>query len=215
MNAEKSTGKIKDDRTKNWNFIVYPESAPENWRDIIDEIHVEWVESPIHDRDVNSDGTAKKEHWHVTVLFPGNKSFEQVEELTKKLNAPIPVKCQSVKGSIRYMAHMDNPEKFQYNRGDIRCHGGASLTDLCAPTATERLQIQKNIFDYIRSNGIIEFVDIVNYAMDEKNDDWLNILANYSTISINAFIRSQRHKFENIERSGNVNHVKGEEGGDS
>jgi len=181
-------------RSLNWNFILYPESAPENWRKLIDETHIEWVESPLHDKDINPDGEIKKAHYHVTLLFPGNKSYEQVKELTDSLNAPIPVRCQSVKGSIRYMAHKDNPEKYQYNWSDIVCHGGADLATLCAPTATERMQIQKNILRYILQNNILEFEDIVNYAFCNGLDDWLNVLLNYSTLSINAYIRSRRHK---------------------
>ncbi|HDT7711324.1 TPA: replication protein, partial [Enterococcus faecium] len=51
--------KTKDERTRNWTFVVYPESAPENWREFLDELHVPWVESPLHDKDVNPDGELK------------------------------------------------------------------------------------------------------------------------------------------------------------
>ena len=40
-------------------FVVYPESAPENWRTILDETFMRWVESPLHDKDVNADGEIK------------------------------------------------------------------------------------------------------------------------------------------------------------
>jgi len=205
MGEEKSS---KSERTRNWNFILYPESSPENWREIINETHIEWVESPLHDRDLNPDGTAKKPHYHVTLLFDGNKSYEQVKALTDSVNAPIPIKCMSVKGSIRYMAHMDNPEKAQYDFNKIVCHGGADLSALCAPTATERLQIQKDILVYIKMQEMTEFEDIVDYAMSEGLNDWLNVLLNYSTLSINAYLRSRRHKqqreMQNMGRSVNM-----------
>jgi len=185
-------------RTLNWNFIIYPESAPKNWRDIISETRIEWVASPLHDKDINPDGTPKKAHYHVTLLFPSVKTYEQVKELTDSVNAPIPVKCQSVKGSIRYMVHKDNPEKFQYDWNDIVCYGGADLSALCAPTSTERLQIQQDILAYIRSAGIIEFEDITNYAIDNGLIDWVNVLLNYSTLSISTYVRSRRHKAEKV-----------------
>ena len=50
----------KDVRARTWTFILYPESAPENWRYILDGYHIPWVESPLHDKDVNPDGTVKK-----------------------------------------------------------------------------------------------------------------------------------------------------------
>ena len=187
---------VIDDRTRNWNFILYPESAPDNWRDMIDETHIEWIESPLHDKDIDPTGEQKKAHHHVTLLFPTNQSYRQVKELTDSLNAPIPIKCKSVKGSIRYMVHKDNPDKYQYFWNDIVCHGGADLSDLCAPTATERMQIQQDILSYIRDNNIIEFADIVDYACLNGLDDWLNVMLNYSTLSINAYVRSRRHKSE-------------------
>ncbi|MGQ7458465.1 Rep family protein, partial [Streptococcus suis] len=50
---------------RDWTFIVYPESAPSNWREILDETHMRWVEFPLHDKDVNADGEIKKPHWHI------------------------------------------------------------------------------------------------------------------------------------------------------
>lgn len=211
MSEEKS--RKKDERTRNWNFIIYPESAPTNWREIINETRIEWVESPLHDRDINPDGEVKKSHYHVTLLFSSNKSYEQVKALTDSVNAPIPIKCQSVKGSIRYMVHKDNPEKAQYDWNKIMCHGGANLTALCSPTTTERLQIQQDIMAYIRQSDIIEFSDLVSYAMDEGLNDWFNVMMNYSTVSINAFLRSKRHKAEKALIDYQSNPVESEIGG--
>lgn len=70
--------KAKDNRTRNWTFVVYPESAPDNWREIIDEYRTPWIESPLHDKDVNPDGELKKPHWHVMMMFPTNKSYDQI-----------------------------------------------------------------------------------------------------------------------------------------
>ena len=196
----RSSSDVVDDRTRNWNFILYPESAPENWRDIIDEYHIEWVESPLHDKDMDPTGEPKKPHYHVSLLFPTNQSYRQVKELTDSLNAPIPIKCKSVKGSIRYMVHKDNPDKYQYFWNDIVCHGGADLSDLCAPTATERMQIQQDILSYIRENNIIEFADIVDYACHSGLDEWLNVMMNFSTLSINAYVRSRRYKLGRHEQ---------------
>jgi hypothetical protein len=38
-------------RSTDWTFIVYPDSAPVDWRDIIDSEHISWNESPLHDSD--------------------------------------------------------------------------------------------------------------------------------------------------------------------
>lgn len=187
----------KDGRSRNWNFILYPESAPENWRELIDEMHIEWVESPLHDKDTNPDGTEKKPHHHISLLYPSDKAYEQVKEITvNQLLQPIPIKCQSVKGSIRYMVHKDNPEKYQYNWNDIKPHGGADLYELCSPTFGERFVIQKDIFDFIRSNDITEFSDLIDCIEKIGNDDWFKVAVNFSTISIKTYLDSRRYKKE-------------------
>ena len=85
--------KSKESRSRTWTFVLYPESAPDNWRDLLDEQHVEWVESPLHDRDINPDGELKKAHIHILLLFSSVKSYEQICEITVVLNCPIPQRC--------------------------------------------------------------------------------------------------------------------------
>ena len=70
----------KDTRTRVWTFLVYPDSAPENWRDLLDEQHIEFIVSPLHDRDINPTGEPKKPHWHLMLTFEGKKSYEQNNE---------------------------------------------------------------------------------------------------------------------------------------
>ena len=76
--------KKQDQRSRNWVVIVYPESAPNDWREILDNMHIQWNESPLHDKDVNPDGTVKKSHWHVVLAFGSKKSYKQVKEITDK-----------------------------------------------------------------------------------------------------------------------------------
>lgn len=66
---------------RDWAFIVYPESAPENWREILDDTHIRWIESPLHDKDFNPDGTIKKPHWHVMLSADGPITQKQLKKL--------------------------------------------------------------------------------------------------------------------------------------
>ena len=73
MPKEKTSG---HDRTRIWTFIVYPDSAPENWRDLLDDQHIAWVESPLHDKDINpTTGEVKKAHYHIAFSFEGLRFF--------------------------------------------------------------------------------------------------------------------------------------------
>lgn len=194
MRSDKSKEK-QNNRSRTWVCIVYPESAPENWRDIIDETHLTWCESPLHDKDVYNDGNeikTKKEHWHILLVFDSVKSPEQVEEMTSKINATKPIRCMSVKGTVRYMAHLDNPEKAQYSINDIKGHGGFDVSENLKQLVIEKYEIIKEIMAYIVENDIIEFEDIVVYAMYNRFDDWFPIICESSSYFINSFLKSRR-----------------------
>ena len=111
-------------RNRGFAFLLYPESAPENWREIIDSFHVQWAESPLHEFDVEPTGECKKPHWHIVLNFDSVKSLDQVKKLIAPLNGTIPIPLNSVKGMVRYFAHLDNPEKYQYPVDQILGHGG-------------------------------------------------------------------------------------------
>lgn len=191
MSEKKSRG---SDRTRNWTIVVYPESAPENWRDILDDMHIEWVESPLHDKDINANGELKKAHWHVLLLFGGVKSFEQVVDVIKPLNCPIPQRCHNSKAMVRYMAHLDNPDKVQYNTSDIISHGGVDLAELLRPSSSERYTLIREMMVYIRENHITEFQDLMDYAMDSEFDTWFPLLCDNSAFVVSNYIKSLRNR---------------------
>lgn len=184
----------RSDRTRNWLFEVYPESAPADWRQILDDQHLCWVESPLHQFDVNPTGETKKAHWHVLIMFESLKSFDQVRELTKPCNGTIPIICHSPRGSVRYFAHLDNPEKFQYNVSEIVGHGGADVKDLLKPTASSRYSAVRDMCRYIRAYNITEFSDFLDYVMEERFDDWYPLLCDNSTMIVKEYITSNRYR---------------------
>lgn len=189
------------DRTRNWAAVIYPESVPENWRSILDDLHIEWVESPLHDCDTNADGEVKKPHWHILLLFGGVKSFEQVCAVLEPLNCPIPQRCHNAKAMVRYMAHLDNPDKFQYSVSDIVAHGGVDLSELLRPSSSERYSLIREMCDFVRIECITEFQDLMDYAMANRFDDWFPLLCDNSAYVVGQYIKSQRHRME-VRRNG-------------
>lgn len=186
--------KSKETRCKNWTIVIYPESAPSNWRDIINELHIEWIESPLHDKDLNATGEVKKSHWHVLLMFGGVKAYEQVRELTDALNCPSPQKCHNAKAMVRYMAHLDNPDKAQYKIEDIKAHGGVDIAEMLRPSSSERYSLIKEMIDFVKENNIVEFQDLMDYAAERRFDDWFPLLCDNSTIVIANYIKSCRHR---------------------
>lgn len=193
----------KQIRTRNWTFVLYPESAPENWRELIDDMHVEWVESPLHDKDINANGEPKKAHIHILLLFGGVKSYEQVKELTDNLHCPIPERCHNAKALVRYMAHLDNPEKAQYNREAIIAHGGIDLSELLRPSSSERYTIIREMLSFVGDNNITEYWQLVDYAMSDRFEDWFPLLCDNCSYIVNQYIKSIRYSLFQELQKGN------------
>ena len=183
----------KNIKGRDWTFIIYKDSAPNNWRDILDETHMRWVESPIHDKDVNADGEIKKAHWHILLSSDGPITFNQVLKIIEPLNCPIPKKVGSSKGLVRYMVHLDNPEKFQYDINDIVGHNGADVASYFELTMTNKLNLMKDIVTYIYENEIDNYADFLMVCI-HHSDDWFNVAINHNTLAINKMIDAMWQK---------------------
>lgn len=194
---EKYESKRAGTRTRNWNFIVYPESAPSDWIEIVKSENVPFAVSPLHDSDVleNETGELKKAHYHVVITYSSVKTYNQVKELTDKLNAPIPQQCKSLIGSVRYLIHLDNADKFQYNKSEIQCFNGFDLDKFIVITATDRYELIGQMMEFIIEQDIVEFSRLFLYAR-KHNEDWYKLLCDNSCYVLGQFIKSRRHQTE-------------------
>lgn len=171
-------------RSSNWLFCVYPDSLPDDWLDYLESTHVQTCISPIHDRDKNATGDDKKPHYHVLVRFESLKSLEQVKEQYQYLNGTIPIICQSVRGSVRYFCHLDNPEKAQYKPEDIKVLNGFDVSEVNKPTDTQIYKTIKDIVKYIVDNQICYYIDLLLLTMfdDSIPDIWGYTVAHNTTL---------------------------------
>lgn len=186
----------KDSRCRAWTAVVYPESAPVNWRDFLDDQHIEWIESPLHEFDTNPTGELKKPHWHILLTFTNVKSYDQVLEILKPLNCTVPQRCHNQKSLVRYFAHLDNPDKFQYDISQIIAHGGIDISDLLKPSSAERYTVIKEMCEFVADNNITEFAGLMDYAMSERFDLWFPLLCDNSAYVVNQYIKSNRERVQ-------------------
>lgn len=189
-------------RTRNWTAVCYPDDLPEGWEGMIEG--VKWVCSPLHNLDTNADGTPKKAHYHILLMFGAVKTAAQVvdflgnlfgtsEDSGSIIGIAAPQKVTDRTALVRYMAHMDNPEKVQYRVDDIRCFGGADVLELLQHNKREIVEMMTDIEQFIDDNNITELCDL-SAALRQTNIDWYFLVATQHTYYFNAYIRSRRHK---------------------
>lgn len=190
----------KEKRSNKWAFLLYQDSAPENYLDILEEMHIPFVLSPWHDKDVDKEtGEFKKAHKHGALFFESLKSYSQVSELlTEKLNTPAHVEIViSPKGMYDYFTHAENPDKTLYNIEEIESGCGFEL---------DKFLIEHNsglfletVIDVITENDFTEFEDLVRYA--RFNDNSLLGLIIERTYFFTKFLDSRRYNPQNNKKT--------------
>ena len=184
--------KILFERRYSWSKINVRINTPENYLDILEEMHIPFILSPWHDKDVNkATGEFKKAHKHGVLFFESLKSYTQVSELlTEKLHAPSHVEVvMSPKGMYDYFIHAENPDKTLYNIDEIESDCGFELEKFLITNNNE--QFLSTVIDIIEEHNFTEFNNLVRYARVE-NSLLLNLIID-KTYFFAKYLDSRRH----------------------
>lgn len=190
----------KDKRSNKWAFLLYKDSAPENYLDILEELHIPFILSPWHDKDVNKEtGEFKKAHKHGALFFDSLKSYSQVSELlVEKLNTPAHIEVVlSPKGMYDYFVHAENPEKTLYNLEDIESGCGFELKKFLIDQNSSLFL--ETVIDIITDNDFTEFEDLVHFARHQ--DISLLGLIIERTFFFTKFLDSRRYNPQNKKKN--------------
>lgn len=202
----------KNTKKRNWGFFVYPSkeyldsigttydgadgygSAPENWKELLQQTGLQCAISPLHDKDELEDGSGrtKKPHWHVIACYSGPTSFNVVKKLTDQLNSPAPQALEQIRGYYRYLTHKDNPEKAQYDELNIQTINGFNIADFVDLTRSEISQIKKSLQVLIRQLDITEYAHLMDYLLDSEMSIEHEVASNH-TYFFDKYISSRRN----------------------
>ncbi len=152
-------------RSKNFTISLYPE----NEKDILT---LEYIKNNynyayiIHNKDTDDDGVVKKEHIHTIIMFENAKEMKTVaKELNIEQNRI--EKIKSLKYMIRYLIHLDQPEKAQYDIKEIK----TNLKDIAKYFKTQSFEQQEmlKILEYIYSiDSYIYYYQVLEYVLNNN-----------------------------------------------
>ena len=178
---------------RNWAFVVYPESLPKNWEEIISETGLPMCFSPLHDMDINPTGETKKPHYHVICYYENLTTQKNVKEnVCDRLNGTIPIKLESMVGMYRYHLHLDNPEKYQYSDNDRTFYNGFDVHKVDSLTYTEVEKLLRQLQSFIKIHNIYEYCDLLDILLDNEMFQMWDVARNH-TIMLNTYLTSRRH----------------------
>lgn len=185
--------KKPDNRARCVATIVYPESAPSDWREKLSALHIQALVSPLHDRDTyvgaENQKKYKKEHFHVLMYFEGKQSESSLQEIIDSIGGVGLERIKSKSGYARYLIHADDPDKAQYSATDVRCFGGADFYEWSKLDTDPMLYIG-DIMDFIDRHDVMSFYQLALYCRKYK-PEWHKILATRNTIFFKEFLKSR------------------------
>lgn len=184
---------------KIWWGYLYFDSAPDDWETRIRESGYECVWA-CHDRDERPTGEKKEAHVHVAVRF----SHAVFAKEAKAVLTSFGVKEASVqyrdswRAVCRYMTHMDDPDKYQYEPSIVRECGGADWRSEVVRTSDKYKTIAE-MMAWVedpandKANGCpAQFPDLLHYARDNQQE-WFAALCDNCAIIMREYCKGLRH----------------------
>ena len=177
-------------KTRNWACIIYPDSAPANWVELLSEMHVKALVSPLHDRDVvEGTGELKKPHRHVLVAYDGPVTEKVATERLSVLNGTRAQAVASLSSYARYLIHADSPEKAQYEASDVQQFGGIDYFEV-VQTNCDRLNAISEMQQFCDDNDVVSFAELNRYARNNRRD-WFMYLCNSATVVMRDYLKAR------------------------
>lgn len=175
-------------RVRNFATVVYPESAPDDWKEILTQFHIPAFISPLHDKDTNPDGETKKAHFHVLLCWESPRTVDQAKAVIEKFGG---VGCEgvnSLRGYARYLCHLDNPEKFQYDTEEVVSLCGADYHSAIG-LPTDKYKVVRDMILWCKENQVDSYAELLEYS-SECRPDWFRALCDSCTIVMKEYLKS-------------------------
>lgn len=187
----------KDAKSREWWCVVYPDSAPSNWRELVQETFLEAYISPLHDKDKNPDGTPKKPHYHVVLAWSGPTTFSNAKNIMGEFKGVIqPKVIGSLRGVCRYLCHLDNPEKAQYSPEDVICYNGADWNTVIN-LKSEKYTAIEEMQAFCDKYRITSFLILNTYARAHRKADWFRTLCDNGSYIMREYCKSMEWELQN------------------
>lgn len=199
----------REKRTRVWGTLIYPRQGdeetqcPENWAEVLEEMGVKAVVSPLHDKDTKPDGTFKKPHRHVLLSFEGVKSEAQARELFERIGGVGCEPINSLYAQVRYLTHKDNPEKAQYSSLDVLTFGGFEYKRYASTKEDEDKDTGEKmgrIFAIMAERNLFEFCHVAEFLLQEEPE--LFAVFRKNSYFFGQFIRSKQEFTRFLYESG-------------
>lgn len=171
-----------------WKYVIYPDSAPTLWRDMLDRYGRPWLESPLHTPE------GEKPHWHIIVDHGKKTVYDRACKLCAILSCPHPRFVQYLTRDVRYLAHIDSPKKQQFDLSEepIISHNGFDLERHLTGKKASNMVTMRQVRQFADEQGCVDFYELVAAVLDVEEDEMFSFIRK-NAYMVNSFLRSREH----------------------
>lgn len=174
------------EKARYWCAILYPENMIDTWQEDIAHILQKPACYGIHDKDLEKDGSPRKEHVHLMLPFDGPTTLKNVLTIANKLSKPGETCCSTAEviNDMRYMYNYllhdtddaRKKHKYQYDKSHRVCVNGFDIGVYEQLSLQEKLEMTREICDVIVKEHIVNFIDLYCYVTSNFDSKYFEIL---------------------------------------
>lgn len=179
---------VAKEKNRFFTFLVYPDSAPEDWKEKLETAGIPMEISPLHDLDLKDKEkyTAedralaaagkpvyKKPHWHVIYIAKNPVTADAVRNKVVRLlgTSQALAQVQIIRSSVLhmhdYLTHSSDDakkkNKHPYSADDLQCVSGFDIDRYTTLDVEEKSTIVATICDIIFQENLQNVFDLLDY----------------------------------------------------
>lgn len=173
------------EKARYWCAILYPENMIDTWQDDIAHILQKPACYGIHDKDLEKDGSPRKEHIHLMLPFDGPTTLKNVLTIANKLSKP-GMTCCSTAEVINDMRYMYNyllhdtddarkKHKYQYDKSNRVCVNGFDIGVYEQLSLQEKVEMTRELCDLIIEKRFVNLNDFYAYVSANYDSKYFEI----------------------------------------
>lgn len=176
---------MSKEKSRNFTFLLYPESLPEDWEIKLESLDVPIAISPLHDKDLKEEGRTnadpyKKPHFHVIYVAKNPVTADSVRKKIKgllgdKSLAKVQVVRQGIGNMFLYLTHESKDavakNKHVYDKRDIKLLNNFDVDRYTTLDVEDKREIFNLILSLIRAYGIANMFDLFDFV-EQKGDEY-------------------------------------------
>lgn len=200
-------------KARNFTFIIYPESIPEDWSTCLEKLDVPMAISPLHDKDEterknltedeqkrveNGGKVYKKAHYHVLYIAKNPVTIESVRNKIKRALGSKALSHVEVVDGIesvyKYLTHESKDaiekNKHKYDSKDIIHLNDFDIERYVFLDESQKRSLKNTLLQVVKTEHIVNVIDLISFLEmygEEYGIENMNYVQDVITSNANAF----------------------------